>query len=49
MSLAFVENLPVATLNARRVMPDVRQSINYGESGFGGKRKTFEVNEVDSI
>jgi hypothetical protein len=48
MSLAFIENLAVATLNAagdaRR-----RQSINYGESGFGSKRKTFEVNDVDSI
>jgi len=32
-----------------RVMPDVRQTIKYGESGFGGKRKTFEVNDVDSI
>ena len=25
------------------------QTINYGGSGLGGKRKTFEVDDVDSI
>jgi len=32
-----------------RLTTDVRLTINYGEIGFGGKRKTFEVNDVDSI